>query len=202
MPGVCDVEANGFGGVAVVPSLVDLGKVGTSHTLSCATPSLSTNFKSPPMPYSARRNLSRHRNRYLRVRGGSRPRDLSCGEERVKSSSHEENLEAWSLSCRPMRVRKVGTSGTKGVGGGMVGGGRLEVLWMVRRQVLQMCEELGNGRRRDSTVEGCLVIMFGGLGGGQRAVWENSKVLLLRQGLVNAGFPMVGMLELEIAALQ
>ena len=123
VPGVRFIVARGIGESTVVspfvPSCICLGGFGSegnSQTLSSATPSGPTNLRSPPIPNSPRRNFSRHRNRYFLVRGGSRPRDLSCGEERVKSSSHEENLEACSFSCRPMRVRKVLTSGTKGVG--------------------------------------------------------------------------------------
>ena len=36
----------------------------------------------------------------------------------MKSLSQEEILEAWALRPRPMRVKKVWTSGTKGVGAG------------------------------------------------------------------------------------
>lgn len=36
----------------------------------------------------------------------------------MKSLSQEEILDAWALRPRPMRVRKVGTSGTNGVGFG------------------------------------------------------------------------------------
>lgn len=36
----------------------------------------------------------------------------------MKSLSQEGILEVWALSPRPIRVRKVGTSGTKGVGFG------------------------------------------------------------------------------------
>lgn len=45
---------------------------------------------------------------------------------RLKSDSQEVILGACLESCRPMRVRKVGASGTKGVGCGMGGRGREE----------------------------------------------------------------------------
>lgn len=124
-PGVLLVLARGRGitsdaspSAPVCTAFVGFGSSGTSQTLSSATPSLSTYFRSPPIPYSPRRNFSLHRSRYFLVRGGSSPRDCSCEEERVKSSSQEENFDACVFSSRPIRVRNVLTSGTNGVGGG------------------------------------------------------------------------------------
>ena len=69
---------------------------------------------------------------------------------RLKRASQVGILEACWESCRPIRVRKVGGSGTKGVGGG-IGGcgmdawrsrdevGRISDLWM-------RCEERVDGR--------------------------------------------------------
>lgn len=51
------------------------------------------------------------------------PRFLSCGDVRVKSAFQSGILEAWEDSLRPMRVRKVSTSGTNGVGEGTGGAG-------------------------------------------------------------------------------
>lgn len=58
------------------------------------------------------------------------PRFLSCGEVRVKRASQEGILEAWVESLRPIKVRKVVVSGTKGVGLGT--GGMAMGLWRRR----------------------------------------------------------------------
>lgn len=47
------------------------------------------------------------------------PMVRSCEEEARKSSSQEPNLLAWADILRPIRLRKVGASGQKGVGLGM-----------------------------------------------------------------------------------
>jgi len=64
------------------------------------------------------------------------PSSLSCGEESVKRSFQEEILEACCESERPIRVRKVGTSGTNGVGSGTWLGFTLR--WSERAQGAQM----------------------------------------------------------------
>jgi hypothetical protein len=48
----------------------------------------------------------------------------------VKRASQEGNLEACLLRLRPMRVRKVDASGTKGIGAGI--GRTLDELWRER----------------------------------------------------------------------
>lgn len=51
------------------------------------------------------------------------PRSLSCGEVRLKRASQDGILLAWVERPRPMSVRKVVASGTKGVGLGIEVGG-------------------------------------------------------------------------------
>jgi len=46
---------------------------------------------------------------------------------REKRKDHDGNLEVCLERPRPIRVRKVGTSGTKGVGSGIILGGCLGV---------------------------------------------------------------------------
>lgn len=53
------------------------------------------------------------------------PSSLSSGDVRENSDSHEGNLDACLLRPRPMRVRKVVTSGTNGRGDGIAWGGRV-----------------------------------------------------------------------------
>ena len=53
------------------------------------------------------------------MRAGSTPSSLSWFEDREKRASQEVNLEVCFESCRPMRVRNVAGSGTKGVGEGI-----------------------------------------------------------------------------------
>lgn len=79
------------------------------------------------MPYWPRWNRRRHWIRYRRVRGGSMPSSRSWDESSEKSASQLGNLEAWELSPRPISVRKVGTSGQKGMGDGISGGGAVRV---------------------------------------------------------------------------
>lgn len=50
------------------------------------------------------------------------PSSLSCTEVRLKSADQDGILEACCERERPMSVRKVVASGTKGVGGGGGGG--------------------------------------------------------------------------------
>lgn len=49
------------------------------------------------------------------------PSSRSCSDERENSASHVGNLETCWLRPRPMTVRKVWTSGMKGVGRGISG---------------------------------------------------------------------------------
>jgi hypothetical protein len=49
------------------------------------------------------------------------PSSLSWSEDREKRASQVGNFEACALRPRPIRVRKVGTSGQKGVGSGISG---------------------------------------------------------------------------------
>lgn len=51
------------------------------------------------------------------------PRSFSWGEVRLKRASQDVNLLACFERSRPMSVRKVDASGTKGVGEGIEGGG-------------------------------------------------------------------------------
>ncbi len=46
------------------------------------------------------------------------PSSLSCAELRIKSAFHEGIFDACWLRFRPIKVRKVGTLGTNGVGRG------------------------------------------------------------------------------------
>ena len=108
--GRCDVVASSTTGVAD-------GNFGISTTRSSPTPSW-TYFRSPPIPNSPFRNFSLHLSKYRRERAGSMPISFSCGDDSVKSSSQVENLEECFESSRPMSVRKVLVSGTKGVGSG------------------------------------------------------------------------------------
>lgn len=47
------------------------------------------------------------------------PADFNCSEDSVKRASQVGILALWEDMLRPIRVRKVETSGTNGVGGGM-----------------------------------------------------------------------------------
>lgn len=70
------------------------------------------------------------------------PSSLSCGEVREKRASHEGNLLAYLLRPRPIRVRKVGTSGTKGRGWGIGGAGLVLCscrICPVREKALPLC---------------------------------------------------------------
>lgn len=53
------------------------------------------------------------------------PSSLSSGDVSENSASQEGNLLACLLRPRPMSVRNVSTSGTKGRGSGIVGAGRV-----------------------------------------------------------------------------
>ena len=56
------------------------------------------------------------------------------------------NLEAWDLRSRPIKVRKVWTLGTKGVGGGMIG--EVEAArWRSRHWWQILSERMKRGRR-------------------------------------------------------
>lgn len=75
------------------------------------------------------------------------PNSLSSGEVREKRAFHEGNLLAYLLRPRPIRVRKVGTSGTKGTGLGIGCAGR--VLWSCRicpvlEKALPLCRSKPN----------------------------------------------------------
>ena len=56
------------------------------------------------------------------MRAGSTPSSRSWGPVREKRECQVGNLAVWRVRSRPIRVRKVGGSGTKGVGGGIGGG--------------------------------------------------------------------------------
>lgn len=58
------------------------------------------------------------------------PSSLSSSDVREKSDCHDGNLLACLLRPRPMSVRNVSTSGTKGRGSGIGGAGR--ALWRHR----------------------------------------------------------------------
>lgn len=64
--------------------------------------------------------LFRHEIRYRRDRAGSMPSSRSCGGVREKRASHDGNLDACLTRSRPISLRKVGTSGTSGIGSGIV----------------------------------------------------------------------------------
>ena len=96
------------------------GSLTTSLGFNIATP-FSTCFRSPPIPNLPSRNFCLHWRRYRRVRGGSTPSSRSCSDERENRASHVGNLLACCRSPRPIRVRKVSTSGTKGMGAGISG---------------------------------------------------------------------------------
>lgn len=62
------------------------------------------------------------------MRGGSTPSSRSWSEVRLKRASQVGNFEAWERRPRPITVRKVCTSGMKGVGEGIGSGGALALL--------------------------------------------------------------------------
>lgn len=63
------------------------------------------------------------------------PNSLSSDDVAEKRFSHDENLDACLLRPRPMRVRKVGTSGTKGQGLGIGCRGRD----LCRNRICSLC---------------------------------------------------------------
>lgn len=92
------------------------------------------------------------------------PLSLSFCDVAVNSSSHDSILLECLDNSRPINFRKVGTSGTKGVGAGtrpFSGRPRCKL----RRHGVQMydCDIDAEGRRRDVTREevdcGCRVII-------------------------------------------
>ena len=81
------------------------------------------------------------------MRAGSTPRSRSWPEVREKREGQLGILAACWERLRPMRVRKVGGSGTKGVGEG-IGEGVVEVrAWRQRVQMVMLRKTvLGDGR--------------------------------------------------------
>ena len=81
------------------------------------------------------------------MRAGSTPRSRSWPEVREKREGQLGILAACWERLRPMRVRKVGGSGTKGVGEG-IGEGVVEVrAWRQRVQmVMPRKRVVGDGR--------------------------------------------------------
>lgn len=55
------------------------------------------------------------------MRGGSTPSSRNCSDVRENRASHVGNLFAYCLRSRPIKVRKVSTSGTKGMVAGTSG---------------------------------------------------------------------------------
>lgn len=104
---------------------------------------------------------------YLLNLAGSTPAFLSCAEVDVKRESHVGSLLAWVCAERPMRVRKVGTSGTVGVGRG-AGGGRREacrvrvVVWLVGGFEMGRRREGSRGSRRRNILLVLLGVLCGG----------------------------------------
>lgn len=78
------------------------------------------------------------------------PSSFSCGDVREKRDSHDGNLDACLFRPRPISVRKVGTSGTNGLGCGIFGAGL--VLWSHR--VWLAPRKLALRRNRKGDVDG------------------------------------------------
>lgn len=91
------------------------------------------------------------------------PAFLSCSDDKVKRASQEGILELWADMLRPIRVRNVLTSGTKGVGGGMRGAGALR-RWSWRVNDVDVGIDTDGFKRRGASVKDWRSAMACGFG--------------------------------------